>query len=330
MAKRHIIPLFIPHAGCPNACVFCDQKRITGLDTPVTPAMVQEELERAVAQAGQDYEIAFYGGSFTAMGPETQEGLLQAAQPYLSTGGIRLSTRPDAVDKETLLRLGCYGVKTVELGAQSMDDQVLMQSNRGHTAQDTRRAARMLKEHGFSLILQMMTGLPGDDGKASLETARQLIALKPDGVRIYPTVVLRDTELERRMQAGTYRPQTLEEAVELCAKLYELFLAEDIPVIRLGLNPTELLSSGGAVAGAYHPALGELVLSRMYLRRAEQLLVENCPAQHVILSVHPKRVSVMVGQKRENLLALQRQFALTTIKVVPEETELWEITLKKL
>jgi histone acetyltransferase (RNA polymerase elongator complex component) len=330
MAKRHLIPLFIPHAGCPNACVFCDQQKITGADTPVTPDLVQHELERAAKQAGEDYEIAFYGGSFTALSQETQEGLLEAAQPFVRAGGIRVSTRPDAVDEAALQRLERYGVGTVELGAQSMDDAVLRQSDRGHTAQDTRTAARMLKDHGFSLILQMMTGLPGDTGEASVETARQLIALKPDGVRIYPTVVLRNTELERRMQEGTYRPQSVEEAVELCARLYELFLRADIPVIRLGLNPTELLSSGGAVAGAYHPALGELVLSRMYLRKAELLLASCGPLEQAVLSVHPKRVSVMVGQKRENLLALKRQFALKTIKVVPEETDLWEITLKKL
>jgi histone acetyltransferase (RNA polymerase elongator complex component) len=330
MARKHMIPLFIPHAGCPNACVFCDQKKITGLDTPVTPDLVQKELKAAASQAGEDYEIAFYGGSFTALAPETQESLLEAAQPFVRAGGIRVSTRPDAVDEAALQRLRRYGVGTVELGAQSMDDEVLLQSNRGHRAEDTRKAARMLKDHGFSLILQMMTGLPGDNGKASIETARQLIALEPDGVRIYPTVVLRDTELERQMREGTYRPQSIEEAVELCAKLYGLFLEADIPVIRLGLNPTELLSSGGAVAGAYHPAIGELVLSRMYLRKAQTLLAASGPLEHAALSVHPKRISVMVGQKRENLLALKRQFALKTIKVVPEETELWEITLKKL
>lgn len=329
MAKRHIIPLFIPHAGCPNDCVFCDQKKITGADTPVTPDLVRKELESAAAQAGEDYEIAFYGGSFTALHPETQEKLLEAARPFVSAGGIRLSTRPDAVDEETLLRLRRYGVGTVELGAQSMDDGVLLRSSRGHRAEDTRAAARLVEEYGFSLILQMMTGLPGDDGMASIETARQLIALNPDGVRIYPTVVLRDTELERRMNQGTYRPQSLEEAVELCAKLYGLFLEADVPVIRLGLNPTELLSSGGAVAGAYHPALGELVLSRMYLRRAETLLASAGPMERAVLSVHPKRVSVMVGQKRENLRTLKAQFSLKDIKVVPEESNLWEIALKK-
>lgn len=332
MPKRRIIPLFIPHAGCPNMCVFCDQQKISGASTPVTPEQVRAEIGQSLPAAGTGCELAFYGGSFTAMDLAVQRGLLAAAAPYLrsgAVGSIRLSTRPDAVNDQVCGLLREYGVTTVELGCQSMDDRVLALSRRGHSAQDTVRAVELLRQYGFSVVLQMMTGLPGDTGTESVETAKKLIALQPDGVRIYPTVVLRGTALQQMMDAGNYVPQSVEAAVDLCAGLYELFLTADIPVIRLGLNPTELLSSGEAVAGAYHPALGELVLSEVYLRRARRLFPEVQPGARVILEVHPSRVSVMVGQKRRNLAALGEEFSLGGIKVVGSARELWEISLKK-
>ena len=332
MARNRIIPLFIPHAGCPCACVFCNQKKITGLDTPVTPEQVQKEIKAALPWAGTGCQLAFYGGSFTAMQPETQEALLQAAAPYLRDGSIRsirLSTRPDAVDGETIARLKAYGVTTVELGCQSMDNRVLSLSGRGHSREDTIRASELLHQGGLSQVLQMMTGLPGDDGTTSLDTAEALIRLRPQGVRIYPTVVLRHTELYRMMQRGDYQPQSMESAVGLCAALYEKFLAADIPVIRVGLNPTEDLSGGEAVAGAYDPALGERVLSRMYRNRAERLLLAQPEVKNAVFCVHPRRISVMVGQKRENLRYLQEKFSLSSIKVRPQEGTEWEIFLKK-
>ena len=331
MARNRIIPLFIPHAGCPCACVFCDQKKITGMDTPVTPEMVQREIESALPWAGRGCELAFYGGSFTAMRWETQERLLGAAMPYLRDGSIRsirLSTRPDAVDEETVARLKRYGVTTVELGCQSMDNEVLEMSGRGHTREDIIRASELLHLGGMNQVLQMMTGLPGDDGTASVSTADQLIALHPQGVRIYPTVVLKNTELHRMMLRGDYQPQSVEAAVELCAAIYEKFLTAGIPVIRVGLNPTEDLSGGEAVAGAYDPALGERVLSRMYRNRAEKLLLAQPEEKNAVFLVHPRRISVMVGQKRENLSYLREKFGLSSIKVLPKDGPEWEIALK--
>lgn len=331
MARNRIIPLFIPHAGCPCACVFCDQKKITGMDTPVTPEQVQKEIEAALPWAGRGCQLAFYGGSFTAMRRETQERLLGAAMPYLRDGSIhsiRLSTRPDAVDEETVARLKSYGVTTVELGCQSMDNKVLEMSSRGHTREDIIRASRLLHQGGLSQVLQMMTGLPGDDGTASITTAEQLIALHPQGVRIYPTVVLKNTELHRMVLRGEYQPQSVEAAVELCAQLYELFLAAEIPVIRVGLNPTEDLSGGEAVAGAYDPALGERVLSRMYRNRAEKLLWQQPEVKDAVFYVHPRRISVMVGQKRENICYLRERFGLSSIKVLSRTGTEWEIFLK--
>ena len=212
--------------------------------------------------------MAFYGGSFTAIPVTEQISLFEAAKPYLDDGtisSIRLSTRPDAIDDEVLARLKRYSVQTVELGAQSLCDKVLYLSGRGHTAKEVEDASRLVKEAGFELILQMMTGLPGDTDESCLETAKKIIALKPNGVRIYPTVIVRDTALYDMWKAGKYKEHTVEDAVRVCAKLTKLFDFSGIPIIRMGLNPTEDLSGGDAVGGAYHPALGELVRSRMML-----------------------------------------------------------------
>ena len=327
MARRRIIPLFIPHLGCPNQCVFCDQRTISGALEPVTPERVSAQIAAALPEAGEGCELAFYGGSFTALPMETQRQLLEAARPFLRSGAlssVRLSTRPDAIRDEVCVLLKKSGVATVELGCQSMDPEVLRLSRRGHTPEDTERAVALLRKHGFSVILQMMTGLPGDSGSQSVETAERIISLRPDGVRIYPTVVLRGTELAQAMEEGRYQPQTVAQAVSLCATLYERFLSAGIPVIRLGLNPTEDLSGGEAVAGAYHPALGELVLSEMFLRRARAALAAG-KGEHAVLSVHPRRMSVMTGQKRCNLQTLRREFGLKELRVKPGGQDLWTV-----
>ena len=321
MARRGIYPIFIPHMGCPNACVFCDQRRISGSPSPASGDTVTEALKQARADGLRGLELALYGGSFTAIPAAAQEALLGAAQPYLADGtlsGIRLSTRPDAIDEPVLKRLRRFGVGTVELGAQSMDDRVLTVSGRGHTAADTRRAARLLQDAGFSLVLQMMTGLPGSDAAADIETARQLIALHPDGARVYPTVIVRGTELEALWRAGAYREHTVEDAVAVCAEILPLFEAAGIPVIRLGLNPTEELSGGAVVGGAYHPALGELVRSEILLRQARGALFGVPAGAAVTLSVHPKRVSMMTGQHRRNIAILTAEFSLSSLRVRPD------------
>lgn len=333
-ARQAIIPVFVPHVGCPNDCVFCNQRRISGAVRPVTPEEVSCAIQQgaAITPNGVERQLAFYGGSFTAIPVKAQELLLGAAQPYLKDGtihSIRLSTRPDAIDEETLLRLRQYGVKTIELGAQSMDDRVLQRSGRGHTAQQVADAAKLVKDYGFQLILQMMTGLPGDeDGAASLKTAKAIAALHPDGVRIYPTVIVKDTALYDLWQAGQYQEHTVEAAVALCAKILPIFEAAGIPVIRLGLNPTEDLSAGAAVGGAYHPALGELVHSRMMLEQARALLTEARPGDSVVLEVGKGKTSQMVGQHRANIVALQSEFGLKTIKIREKCEKTEEIFVK--
>lgn len=323
MTRRRILPIFIPHLGCPNECVFCDQRRISGSPLPASGDDVTAALEKAKRGGLSGLELAFYGGSFTAIEPAQQEELLGAAQSYFADGTItslRLSTRPDAIDEAVIARLKRFGVSTVELGAQSMDDAVLYASGRGHTAAETEAASKALKAAGFTLILQMMTGLPGADRASDIETARRLIALRPDGVRIYPTVIVENTELCDMWRAGTYREHTVEDAVETCAAILPLFEAAGVPVIRLGLNPTEELSGGAAVAGAYHPALGELVRSELMRRRAAELMRGVPAGSSVTLGVAPNMVSAMTGQHRRNITRLTEEFSLSGLRVraVPE------------
>ena len=317
--RRRIIPIFVPHLGCPNQCVFCDQKRISGSLFPACGDTVREALD---ALSGAGYELAFYGGSFTAIEPERQEELLMAAQPYRASGlvsSIRVSTRPDAIDSETLERLRRYGVETIELGAQSMTEEVLRRSGRGHSAADTERAAAQIKAAGFQLILQLMTGLPGESRQSAILSARRLAALGPDGVRLYPTVILRGTALEALWQRGEYAEHTVEEAVDCCADILPIFESAGIPVIRLGLNPTEELSGGAVAGGAYHPALGELVKSRIWLRRMRAALDGVESMVNITIYVPTSALSQAIGQKKGNVLALIEEYRLSALKICPDE-----------
>ena len=331
-ARATVLPLFVPHWGCPWHCVFCNQNRISGAQRTATAADVDKIIEDAAALPchGAKRQLAFYGGSFTAIPAQQQEELLAAAKAQIDAGAldsIRLSTRPDAIDETVLARLRRYGVETVELGAQSMDDAVLRLSGRGHTAAQVGRAARLVKEAGFQLILQMMTGLPGASDETDVETARRLIALRPDGVRIYPTVIVRDTALCELWQRGAYREHTVEDAVRVCTRILPLFDAAGIPVIRLGLNPTEELSAGAAVAGAYHPALGELVRSRILLEQARQLLRGIEAGSTVTLSVPPVLLSQMIGQHRINVETLCREFSLANLIIRADSEKNREIRI---
>ena len=332
MARQSIIPVFVPHLGCPQNCVFCDQRLISGSREPASAETVARTIREGLAKnpAHTDTQLAFYGGSFTAIPVPEQEALLGAALPFLLSGelsSLRLSTRPDAIDAAALDRLRRYGVKTIELGAQSMDDDVLRRSGRGHSAAQTEAAARQVKAAGFELILQMMTGLPGDTKEKTVATARRLIALAPDGVRIYPTVIVAGTPLEALWRRGDYREHTVDEAVDWCAAILPLFEAAGIPVIRLGLNPTDELSGGEAVAGAYHPAFGELVRSRVLRERAMELLAGAKPRTAPVLLVHPSDVSAMTGQHRANLAALRAAFSLADLKVRAGDVPRGEIRL---
>lgn len=320
-ARESIIPVFVPHLGCPNDCVFCNQRRISGSVAPATAEDVVSAIENALrlTPPGTRRQLAFYGGSFTAIPVAEQESLLGAAAPYLERGDIaslRLSTRPDAIDGAVLRRLRSYGVETIELGAQSMSERVLALSGRGHTAADVEGAARAVKGAGFRLILQMMTGLPGADDESDVESARRIAALGPDGVRVYPTVIVRDTALCDLWRAGRYKEHTVEDAVRVCARILPVFEQAGIPVIRLGLNPTEDLSGGDAVGGAYHPALGELVKSRIMRDRAEKILSGAKRGEQAVLRVNPRLISQLVGQHGANRAYLVERFGLSGLRIV--------------
>lgn len=300
-----ILPIFIPHEGCPHDCVFCNQRRIAAPVSP-DPGEIRERV-CAAFEAGLTSEVAFYGGSFTAIPAERQEAFLAAVE---GTGvAVRVSTRPDCIDEAVIERLLRHRVQTVELGAQSMDDGVLRLANRGHTAEDVRRASRLLKDAGFTVVLQAMAGLPGDRGTWR-QTAEELAALFPDGVRIYPVVVIRDTALYDMWRRGTYQPLSVPEGADAAADMLEVFLKYNIPVIRIGLNPTEELSGGAAVAGAYHPALGEMAHSRIFLRRVLQDLKETSfRGKRLRIGVPRGRVSQMAGVSRENIRKLEEMGA---------------------
>ncbi len=326
-ARRGIIPIFIPHLGCGHDCVFCNQKRISGALHPASAQDVTREIEAGLARCRRPAQCAFYGGSFTAIPVSEQLALLGAAQPYLRSGeleSIRLSTRPDAIDEPTLERLHEHGVSVIELGAQSMDDDVLIKSGRGHSAADTVHAAEMIKRAGFLLVLQMMTGLPGSDEARDTESARRIIALSPDAVRIYPTVIIRDTPLYELWRQGKYTEHTVEDAVCVCARILPMFERAGITVIRLGLNPTDELSGGSAAGGAYHPALGELVKSRIMLNRVREMLTGTeqgrerlaSPKQLRLLTA-PACVSQLIGQHSCNAEALCAEFGFQSVKVSP-------------
>ena len=311
-----VIPVFIPHLGCPHDCVFCNQKRIAGKINAPKPSEVSALLDVAF-KCSPNAEVAFYGGSFTDLSLNEQEEYLKAAAVF-NPKSIRLSTRPDAINDTVLTLLKKYGVKTIELGAQSMEDTVLMASNRGHCAEDVRVASKMIKQAGFNLILQMMVGLPGEEENSAINTAKEIAKIKPDGVRVYPTVVVRDTCLEDMWRAGEYTALTANDAVEICADITEIFNKANIPIIRMGLNPTEDLNGGDALAGAYHPAFGQLVSARIKLRKLRELL-RDIKADDIVICAHPKAISDVAGHKGENKKRLIEEFSLRKITIIGDE-----------
>ncbi|MBO5244534.1 MAG: radical SAM protein [Selenomonadales bacterium] len=260
MRRRHIIPIFVPHYGCPYQCVFCNQRKITGIDTPMNAKKAKEIIAEALSWQTRavEKEVAFYGGSFTAIPMEKQRELLSVVSPMYESGvlsAIRLSTRPDAIDEAVLQQLKEHHVTTIELGVQSMDDEVLRASNRGHTGRDVREAVAMIRQYPFALGLQIMPGLPREDTYSLLRTANAVRELAPDFVRIYPTVVIEDTPLAEAYQRGDYTPLSLAEAVRQTAFLKLFFERANVPVIRMGLQATaEMDSAGTVLAGPYHPA----------------------------------------------------------------------------
>lgn len=324
MKQRHVhVPIFVPHLGCPHACVFCNQHSITGQDS-FSIASFHQTVNNVLATAPHDAkkEIAFFGGSFTAIDRKLMTELLSLAQAYVDCGkvdGIRLSTRPDAVDGEILALLKRYSVFAVELGIQSTNDEVLSASERGHTAKDAQNACLAVKRAGFSLVGQMMVGLPDSTYEAEVKTATDMIAWGVDAVRIYPTVVFPDTALDGMRRQNRYAPLTVENAATRVGKLLDVFYENNVEVIRIGLCETELLHHTKGLSGAYHPALGELCQNEFFRRRIEKELQEKTlsPNSEVTVEVAPDSLSQAIGQKRTNLIYFRNQYSLKAFTIQP-------------
>ena len=330
--KHANVSLFVPHMGCPHQCSFCNQKTISGSVKELTPDEVTATLETAVADGidSENTEIAFFGGSFTAIPREYMVSLLEATKPYIKARrfcGIRISTRPDAIDEEMLGILKEYGVTSIELGAQSTDEEVLLLNRRGHTRQDIINASALIREKGFSLGLQMMTGLLGDTDEKALKTSEDIISMKPDTVRIYPTITLDGTHLGELYKDGGYNPQSLEDAVSLCGKLLKRFYDNNIRVIRLGLHSGGNVEEG-YLAGPYHPAFGELCQSAIYLDCAiDEIKRSGFPRGEINLYVRSTEISKMTGQKGSNKEKLSALGYNVTIKGM-DNLEKYEIKVE--
>ena len=321
MKKWCIIPFFVPHQGCPHTCVFCNQQRISGVFSAGPSSLeVSTQIGQYLKTIPVDcrVEVAFYGGSFTGLPWERQRELLQPAYQAWEASqvdGIRISTRPDLIKPKILERIKALGVTTVELGVQSLDPEVLEVAQRGHGPEVVEKAVNFIRQAGMKLGLQMMIGLPGDNRERSYKTVSQIIKLQPDFVRIYPTLVIRHTVLERMFHQNDYTPLELDEAVEWTKILYLHLVAQDIPVIRMGLQTTEeLLKPGEVVAGPWHPAFGELVQAAVALEQIEVLLKQwirehpFCPKPLTTntglvtfsLIINPRYGSRVVGQHQRN------------------------------
>jgi len=325
--RPFIIPVFLPHAGCPHQCVFCNQTSITGVRRDmVSPENVERQILEFLDYKENDrrpVQVAFYGGNFLGLEKDYIERLLNVSTKfvkYKKIDAIRFSTRPDTIDHERIEIIKNYPVTTVEIGAQSMDDRVLDMAKRGHSAFDTQQAVTLLKNRHYQIGLQIMVGLPKEDEAISLSTAYRISELEPDFVRIYPTIVLKRSLLARWYENGTYRPWSLERSVAHVKTLYLFFKKKNIPVIRMGLQASEDLDSGAAIlAGPYHPAFGHLVHSEIFMDMATELM-ENMafPKDSVTLKVHPKSISKMRGLKNKNVNALKKRFLLQSLNIVPD------------
>ena len=316
--QKHVnIPIFISHEGCPNDCVFCNQRTITSKVKAMTLPEVAEQIQLyASTLDDKTYaELAFFGGSFTGIDAGLQEEYLKLASEYKKAGiikAIRLSTRPDYISREILDRLKYYEVDTIELGVQSLNDNVLKASNRGHLSCDVYHAVELIRSYGFRLGIQLMVGLPGDTKERSLLSSQLTALLRPEFVRIYPTLVIRDTELSRLSEQGLYHPLSLKTAIEWTKEMYLVFLRSQIPVIRMGLQPTDLIAEGKEVlSGPFHPAFRQLVESAYFLDVMKRILISQHPIEEqavIKILCHPKDLSQVIGHNRSNLTELKKVY----------------------
>ncbi|MCI8273385.1 MAG: radical SAM protein [Clostridia bacterium] len=339
MKKQYVIPIFVPHLGCPNDCVFCNQKSISGEQRMITKEDVEKTIDfylDSIKEKEAQKEVAFFGGSFTGIEVEKQEEFLQIAYNYIKQGkinSIRISTRPDYIDKVTLKRLKKYKVETIELGVQSANDYILKQSNRGHSFEDVKKASKLIRRYRFKLGHQMMVGLPESTRIDEINTAKELIKLKPKMVRIYPVLVVKNTKLEKQYNEGKYTPLSVVQAVEICKELVPMFNKKKIEVIRIGLQNTDEITDPNeekseVVAGPYHPAFRQLVESGLWydsiLAQIKQL---NVKVKKVEVTINPQDANNVIGHKKENVEKLKELYNVEMIvkqsdKIKPRKLEL--------
>lgn len=303
--RHYIIPIFVPHEGCPHDCVFCNQNTITGTSNKVNSKFVEENIEeylKTIKRENSIVEVSFFGGTFTAIDMEKQNELLTVAKRYKDAGKIdyiHLSTRPDYIDDFILENLKKYSVDVIELGVQSLDDDVLVKSGRGHTVNDVIKASKLIKKYNFVLGLQMMLGLPGDTFEKDIETAKKIIEIKPEIARIYPTLVVKNTPMEKMYINNIYKPYTLDEAVKVGKVVYSMLVANDINVIRVGLQPTEEINYGKElVVGPFHPAFRELIEGSMY----NDIIHEEIKDGHmgkVTIKINNRDISKLYAYKKK-------------------------------
>lgn len=320
MKKQYIIPIFVPHLGCPNDCIFCNQKSISGQKKNMTKEEAKKIIDnylKSIKRENSIIEIAFFGGSFTAIDVKQQEELLEVACEYIKNrkiDSIRISTRPDSINKETLKRLKKYKVKTIELGVQSANDYILKIADRGHNFEDVKKASKLIRWYGFKLGHQMMVGLPESTRIDEINTAKALIKLKPKMVRIYPVLVIKNTKLEKEYQKGEYQPLSIVQAVEICKELVRMFVDNNIDVIRVGLQNTDEItkpenSKSEVVAGPYHPAFRQLVESAMwYDSIVSKIKKLNVKVKQAQVTVNPIDANNVIGHKKENILKLKETY----------------------
>ncbi len=323
--KHYVIPIFVPHLGCPNDCVFCNQKSISGQQKMITKEEIKNTIDfylENIKDKQAKKEVAFFGGSFTGIDVEKQEEFLQTAYQYIKNGkidSIRISTRPDYINKAILKRLKKYRVKTIELGVQSANDYVLKQSRRNHTFEDVKKASKLIRRYRFNLGHQMMIGLPESTKIDEINTAKELIKLKPQMVRIYPVLVIKNTKLEKDYLDKKYKPLTVVQAIEICKEIVPMFMKKKIEIIRIGLQNTDEITDPSikgseVVAGPYHPAFRQLVESSLWYDNIVERIKElNVKVKKVQITVNPKDVNNVVGHKRENIDMLKDMYELDLI-----------------
>jgi len=327
--KIFIIPIFLPHQGCSHRCVFCQQQTITNYrGKQPTDDEIKNTIELAIRSKQfsdkRSKEVAFFGGTFTSLPISSMTKMLGAVKPYIEKGiiqSIRLSTRPDSLSEDKLNILKSFNVSTVELGVQSMDDGVLLLSNRGHTSQDTINAFKMLKRRGFAVGAQLMPGLPGDSKEIFMNTIDKVIGLRPDMVRLYPTLVIRGTKLAKWYKQGRYTPMELNDTINLCKEACIQLENAGIPVIRIGLmSSPSLLEEGEIIAGPWHPSLGFLIRSAIHLEKIRPYLPAVGETKTILLHAPHKEIPLLVGYKRSGMRYIETITGSVIKDIIPDDT----------